>query len=144
MSLIPHLDKSGLSTVGRLVHDYDRMLTSFGSPHNRPYLPPFDICETDAAYYLEGELPGIDSNDLDIAFEGEHCLKIHGHHDRDTTTEKKSWWVSERSVGDFQRSFYFPASVDQANTEAHLQKGILSMTVPKSAEAHHKMKVSVV
>lgn len=42
------------------------------------------------------------------------------------------YWVSERSVGEFHRSFAFPAPVDQDAVKASLKNGILDITVPKS------------
>ncbi|KAF2003446.1 heat shock protein-like protein 30 [Amniculicola lignicola CBS 123094] len=41
------------------------------------------------------------------------------------------YWVSERSVGEFHRSFSFPGKVDQENVKASLKNGILSIVVPK-------------
>lgn len=43
------------------------------------------------------------------------------------------YWVSERSVGEFHRSFNFPSRVDQDGVKASLKNGILSVTVPKAA-----------
>jgi len=62
-----------------------------------------------------------------------------------TTTDEKSVskpaagpkhrvWVQERSVGEFQRSFNFPAGIDQDNVKATLKDGILTVTVPKMAQ----------
>jgi HSP20 family molecular chaperone IbpA len=42
------------------------------------------------------------------------------------------YWVSERSVGEFHRTFAFPAPVDQDAVKASLKNGILSIVVPKS------------
>ncbi|KAH0284905.1 HSP20-like chaperone [Aureobasidium namibiae CBS 147.97] len=50
--------------------------------------------------------------------------------------QKKSehrYWVSERSVGEFSRSFAFPSRVDQENVKASLSNGILSIVVPKAS-----------
>lgn len=44
-------------------------------------------------------------------------------------------WVSERSVGDFSRSFSFPNRVDQDNVHASMKNGILSVVVPKAKKA---------
>ncbi|KAJ4301184.1 hypothetical protein N0V90_003275 [Kalmusia sp. IMI 367209] len=84
--------------------------------------------------------------------EGEEQKKIEGHHyekpsveEEDTqqvTTQgsqdvaKKNeegpkYWVSERSVGEFHRSFSFPQRVDQDAVKASLKNGILSIVVPK-------------
>lgn len=43
------------------------------------------------------------------------------------------YWVSERSVGEFSRSFAFPSRVDQENVKASLKDGILSIVVPKAS-----------
>lgn len=48
------------------------------------------------------------------------------------------YWVSERSVGDFQRTFTFPARVDQDAVRASLKNGILSVVVPKEAAPRTK------
>ncbi|KAI9787826.1 MAG: hypothetical protein M1816_007393 [Peltula sp. TS41687] len=52
------------------------------------------------------------------------------------------YWVSERSVGEFYRSFSFPTRVDQDNVKANLKNGILTIHVPKAA-AHQAKKISI-
>lgn len=52
------------------------------------------------------------------------------------------YWVSERSVGEFSRSFAFPSRVDQDNVKASLSNGILSIVVPK-ASAPVTRKISI-
>ncbi|KAL3442475.1 HSP20-like chaperone [Aspergillus insuetus] len=49
------------------------------------------------------------------------------------TTPKPRYWVSERSVGEFQRTFSFPERVSQDDVKASLKDGILSLVVPKAA-----------
>lgn len=49
------------------------------------------------------------------------------------TQPQHRYWVSERSVGEFQRTFSFPARVDQDSVKASLRNGILSIVVPKAA-----------
>jgi len=46
--------------------------------------------------------------------------------------QEVKYWVSERSIGDFSRTFTFPARVDQDNVRASIKNGILSVVVPKS------------
>lgn len=55
---------------------------------------------------------------------------------------KQRYWVSERSVGSFHRSFAFPARVDQDAVKASLKNGILSIVVPK-ATAPQSRKVNI-
>ncbi|KAI5202456.1 HSP20-like chaperone [Aureobasidium subglaciale] len=59
-----------------------------------------------------------------------------------TDRPQSRYWVSERSVGEFSRSFAFPSRVDQDNVRASLKNGILSIVVPKaSAPATRKINI---
>jgi len=51
-------------------------------------------------------------------------------------------WVSERSVGEFSRSFSFPARVDQDGVKASMKNGILSIVVPK-IKKHESRKIAI-
>lgn len=51
------------------------------------------------------------------------------------------YWVSERSVGEFQRRFQFPGRVDQEAVKASLKNGILSVIVPKAIKAEKKITI---
>jgi HSP20 family molecular chaperone IbpA len=54
---------------------------------------------------------------------------------KETTPKTKGYkyWISERSVGEFHRTFSFPTRVDQDAVKASLKDGILSIVVPKAA-----------
>jgi len=52
------------------------------------------------------------------------------------------YWVTERSVGSFHRTFTFPGRVDQDNVKAGLKNGILSITIPK-AKPLEPRKISI-
>jgi HSP20 family protein len=52
------------------------------------------------------------------------------------------FWVSERSVGEFSRSFSFPERIDQDAVRASMKNGILSVIVPK-AKKQEKRKVTI-
>ncbi|PYH81805.1 30 kDa heat shock protein [Aspergillus uvarum CBS 121591] len=51
---------------------------------------------------------------------------------------KPHFWVSERSVGEFHRTFSFPTRIDQDSVKASLKNGILSIFVPKAAKPTSK------
>jgi HSP20 family protein len=56
--------------------------------------------------------------------------------------DKPNYWVSERSVGSFARSFSFPQRVDQEAVKASLKDGILSIVVPKAqAPANRRINI---
>ena len=52
--------------------------------------------------------------------------------------DKPRYWVAERSVGEFHRSFSFPSRVDQDAVKASMKNGILSIVVPKSTAPQSK------
>jgi HSP20 family protein len=58
------------------------------------------------------------------------------------TNNEARYWVSERSVGEFHRSFNFPSRVDHDAVKAKLNNGILSIVVPKSKTPHAR-KVAI-
>ncbi|KAM3445163.1 hypothetical protein NHJ13734_000687 [Beauveria thailandica] len=57
-------------------------------------------------------------------------------------TDKAKYWLTERSIGEFARSFSFPSRVDQNGVTAGFQDGILSITVPK-AKKHEPVRISI-
>jgi len=54
-----------------------------------------------------------------------------------------TYWVSERSVGEFARSFSFPNPVDHDNVKASMKNGILSIVVPKMQKAKSQKKIEI-
>jgi HSP20 family molecular chaperone IbpA len=162
MSLFPRV--SDFAPIFRLLDDYDIHRSSRGGTSVRGFAPRFDIREAKDAYYLDGELPGLDRSDINIEFSDPQTIVISGHvehryqspqegepsespstavqrapSDKDKQLSRRTtgpaggqYWVSERSTGEFHRSFSFPTRVDQSNVKASLKNGILSVVVPKT------------
>lgn len=143
ISIIPQFNRGPLSAVGHLWDDYDQLFSNKHRANLRIFAPSFDIRETEDAYHLSGDLPGVKAKDLDIEFQDSHSLNIKGHTERDSTSGEGSWWVSERSVGDFRRTFNFPSAVNQEKVRASLKDGVLSMTVPKTDSTATTTKITV-
>ena len=59
-----------------------------------------------------------------------------------TETPEEKYWVSERSIGQFSRSFSFPTQVDQDQVRASMKNGILIVLVPKSKK-HESRKITI-
>ncbi|RDW77245.1 putative heat shock protein 30 [Coleophoma cylindrospora] len=55
---------------------------------------------------------------------------------------KAKYWISERSVGQFSRSFSFPEPVDHDNVKASMKNGVLTVVVPK-AKKHETRKITI-
>lgn len=52
--------------------------------------------------------------------------------------DQAKYWLTERSVGEFSRSFSFPSRVDQDAVSANFKDGILNIVVPKSKKHEHR------
>jgi HSP20 family molecular chaperone IbpA len=55
---------------------------------------------------------------------------------------KSRYWVAERSIGSFHRTFHFPGRVDHDAVKANLKNGVLNIVVPK-AKALEPKKISI-
>ena len=98
----------------------------------RTYIPPVDIIETDDKLILLADLPGVKAEDLDITYErGE--LTIHGKV-QPRQEPGTQFLLREYGIGDFYRSFQIGEGLDPARFEAQLKDGVLTLTMPKTAE----------
>ncbi|MGO8915506.1 MAG: Hsp20/alpha crystallin family protein [Stellaceae bacterium] len=101
--------------------------------------PAVDFAEDDKAYHITAELPGMSEKDIDVSLSGD-TLTIKGEK-RDEKEEKaKNYYLSERSYGSFQRSFTLPDGIDRNKIEASFAAGVLTLTVPKTAELVQQQK----
>lgn len=198
MAFIPYYQGSNLSPLFHLLDDYDVHRSSRPKANNhqhhqhrhqpvaiRSFTPNFDVRELNDGFYLDGELPGADQNNIEIEFSDPNTLVIKGRVERnynntnsdernteaeeqnsDTSSNKSyhatvedeedetsnstpakpstektvankqhqpsyKYRISERSVGEFHRTFTFPSRIDQDAVKASLRNGVLSLVVPK-------------
>lgn len=96
--------------------------------------PEVDLKETDDGIEICAELPGMDEKDVSITVRG-GVLSISGEKRAERKEEKADYHLSERSFGAFTRTFRLPEDVDDERIEADFSKGVLTVTVPKKAEA---------
>jgi HSP20 family protein len=99
--------------------------------------PAVDIVEKDNAYEITAELPGIDEKNIEVQF-SDGTLAIKGEKTDEKEEKKKDYYLSERRYGSFHRSFRVPDGVDADRIEAQFKNGVLTVTMPKSADAKKK------
>ncbi|GAB1319927.1 hypothetical protein MFIFM68171_10137 [Madurella fahalii] len=208
----PAATDTSFTPLFRLLEDYDNysreVQNSDAGRQRRPrqarsglaaFTPKFDVGETENAYELHGELPGLERENVNIEFTEPQTIVIRGRVERNysepnnnntnagtntgpaevgrrnshqptveddpedehtpastpATTPKPGaakpdtagqnqevakapsqqepkYWLSERSVGEFSRTFSFPTPVDHDSVSARLNNGILTVTVPKA------------
>lgn len=117
---------------------------SFPSLFERPAtfsfnVPAVDVTEDDKAYKIEAELPGLDEKDIEVTVNGD-TLVLKGEKRQEKEEKGKNTYVCERSYGSFQRAFSLPDGIDRNKIAADFSKGVLSVTLPKTAETQRQQK----
>jgi len=101
--------------------------------------PAVDIAEKDGFYEVTVELPGMSENNIDVKY-SDGMLTIKGEKDESTEEKQKDYHLSERRYGSFERSFTLPSGINADKVEATFKNGVLTVALPKSAEARKKEK----
>jgi len=101
--------------------------------------PAVDVTEDAGAYKITAELPGLEEKDVNVTVAG-GMLTIKGEKSYAKDEKKKDDHMSERAYGSFQRSFTLPDGIDADKIAADLAKGVLTVTLPKTAQAQKQQK----
>jgi HSP20 family protein len=105
-----------------------------GTRQASAFVPAFEVKETNEAFILKGDLPGVAESDLDIAVHN-NILTVSGSRQSEERKEGESYALYERQYGSFSRSFSLPDTADGERVEAKLDVGVLTLTIWKKAEA---------
>lgn len=100
-------------------------------------MPAADLFETDEEFVLELELPGLGREDIEVTVE-KGILTVSGQRSTETEEERgerHTYHVRERSYDRFSRSFSLPHSVTHEQVDAQFENGMLTVRLPKAAEA---------
>jgi HSP20 family protein len=121
--------------------------------HNAERVPAAEVHETDNAYEVVLELPGVDKDAIDVKATDRTLLisaerrnpqqsqsPLAGEHNASEAAPSpeapakvgRGPLLSEFRYGTWSRSFRFPSGIDRENLSAHYQSGLLSVRVPKA------------
>lgn len=101
--------------------------------------PQLDESEDEKAYHVRIELPGMDKEDVDVSL-SDGMLTVRGEKKEEEEEKGKDFYRRERHFGSFRRTIPIPGEVDETKIDASFKKGVLSIDLPKSAEAQKKVK----
>jgi len=101
------------------------------------FVPPVDIHEDKEAIYLKAELPGVKPEAVHLNVEN-NVLTLTGERKLEKDETKDNYHRVERSYGTFTRSFALPSNVASDQVQADMSDGILTVKIPKKAEAQPK------
>jgi HSP20 family protein len=99
--------------------------------------PAFDVKETKDGYEFKADVPGIQDKDLDVTMTGNR-LTVSGKREAEKDEKSDRYYTYERSYGSFTRSFTLPDGTDTDKLSASLEKGVLTLIVPKKPEVQAK------
>lgn len=108
-----------------------------GGPLARVWTPRADISETDDAYHVTMDLPGLSKDDVEIRAEGQRLL-VQGERQEEQREEGESYLRVERSRGSFYRSLPMPETANLEEAEAEYDNGTLTVRIPKAEERKPK------
>jgi HSP20 family protein len=119
-----------LRSLARLERDWPKKVAA---------RPAVDIAESEKAYEITAELPGLDEKNIEVKV-ASGALTIKGEKKEETEEKKKDYYVSERRYGAFERYIALPKDVDTGKIEATFKCGVLKVVLPKTAEAQKSAK----
>ena len=90
-----------------------------------------DVSENDQAFTVRAEIPGVNKQDIHVSVDGSIVTLSAEIRQHDAEREGEKLLRSERYYGSVSRSFQLPAEVDEAQSKARYENGILLLSLPK-------------
>ena len=129
---------NSLTTRGSLFDDFFRDVSPgyYVRPLHGDNLPSpaqikVDVRETDAAYQVQAEIPGVSKDEIHVAVDGAVVTLRAEVKQQDSQTQAGKVLRTERYYGSVARSFQLPVEVDAGKAEAKYENGVLRLTLPK-------------
>jgi HSP20 family protein len=99
----------------------------------RRWMPAMDLSETNDAFVLRADLPGMNQDDIKIEVE-DNVLTLSGERKTEHETKEEGYHRVERAFGSFARSLTLPKGVDPEAVTANFERGVLELRIPKPEE----------
>jgi len=108
-----------------------------GNGTMRRWLPPMDLVETGDHYVLRADLPGLSDGDVSLQLE-DNVLTLSGERKTEHEDQQAGYYRLERASGAFARSLTLPDGVDPDGVQAHFDRGVLEIRIPKPEQKKPK------
>ncbi|MBK6295631.1 MAG: Hsp20/alpha crystallin family protein [Rhodoferax sp.] len=108
---------------------YVRPLHGDGLP--TPSQIKVNVSESDRAYTVQAEVPGVNKEDIQVSVDGSVVTLSAEIKQQDVQTKDDKTLRSERYFGAVSRSFQLPQDIDQSESRAKYENGVLTLTLPK-------------
>ena len=128
-----------LREVDTLQREMNRLFDSLAPEVNHTtFVPAAEMQETAEAIQLRVEVPGIESQDLDVQVTAE-AVSISGERKATVQAEERGLFRSEFRYGRFQRIIPLPSRIQNTQVQAEFKNGILHLNLPKAEEERNKV-----
>jgi HSP20 family protein len=120
-----------VSTLDRMFDDV--MGSTFGTATNpQAFDPSIDVRANENEMAFICDVPGVKREDLEVTVEN-HVLTLRGTRRFESKNDEQV--MLGRRYGSFKRAFTLPDYLDDTNLDAHLADGVLTIRIPKRAQA---------
>lgn len=139
--------------LNTIQHEMNRLFNSFfevpapanggTQPALRRWIPAMDLAETDDAFVLRADLPGVSEKDIKLELE-DNVLTVSGERKSEQEERKEGYYRVERAFGSFSRSLTLPEGIDPEAVQAGFAQGVLEVRIPKPEQRKaRKVAISV-
>ncbi len=138
-SLVPRRFGAGLpSLFDEFFNDIDRGFSLGASS----FVPSLNVSETDSAYKVTAELPGLDEKDFEVTIE-DNILRLKGEKKHESEDKEDHYHRYESSYGSFERVLRLPNAIDSDACKAKFKNGVLTLTIPKTEAGLRVKKLKI-
>jgi HSP20 family protein len=146
-SRTPALHSDAANPWLALHHEMNRLFDDFwqdfepsnGGQRRAAGWPSMELSETDKQLTVVAELPGVDEKDIEVLL-NDGVLSIRGEKKSGSQDQDKGRKLSECYYGRFERDLALPTEVQEDQVSATFNKGVLTITLPKSAQARQRAR----
>lgn len=133
--------KSSYDELDQMKRSMDRLLDQLSGEYQPGQsvgvFPLINLTETKDGYHIRAELPGVQSNELDIQATLK-SISISGERKIAPETDNVKYHRREREGGKFSRIINLPGEINTDKVEAKLVNGVLDVVIPKAEESKPK------
>nr|WP_137678689.1 Hsp20/alpha crystallin family protein [Parerythrobacter lutipelagi] len=125
--------------VDHLIEDLPTRWSAF----QFPAAPAIEMTETDKAYTITAEIPGVSSKDIELQIDRD-MLILKGEKKEERREEDCDYVISERAYGSFERRISLPADALTEDIDAEASDGMLRISIPRNSDSKaQKRKIEV-
>lgn len=132
------MDQFFRSSMNQMMDPWQRLFPLSSSK----WQPHTDILETKDAFLVRLELAGVDKDEVSIVYQDDH-LAIYGRRQDPMARTSVRYLQLEINYQEFERVIVLPQEIEAESIEAHLENGILLISVPKTKPSLVSKKIAV-